>query len=30
LTDAKEALNSVAFMEDAEEIAAFLDKVLPA
>ena len=30
LTDAKETLNSVAFMEDAEEIAAFLDKVLPA
>ncbi len=30
LTDAKEALNSIAFMEDAEEIAAFLDEVLPA
>ena len=30
LTDAKETLNSVVLMEDAEEIAAFLDKVLPA
>ncbi|MBW2569122.1 MAG: phosphoenolpyruvate--protein phosphotransferase, partial [Deltaproteobacteria bacterium] len=30
LTNAKEALNSIAFMEDAEEIAAFLNEVLPA